>query len=73
MIKIKQKLSIFNDVTRIPETLTLFLENIARQLRYGTDDLINLLKKCSDAVSDSDFKEQLLHINKEISEMSLNN
>lgn len=74
-IKIKYKMSVFNetDFNRFPHALKLHLESLAPQLRFELDDLVMLLKQCSDAMSDFDFVKQLLLINSHISELSLDN
>lgn len=71
--KIKQKFSTFNDITNIPIHLKKVLKQMATQLKINYDELVLLLKKCSDALADKQFISEVLSINNEISEMSVNN
>lgn len=71
--KVKHKLSIFNESSAIPLSLKKTVAQVANQLRMHQDELLLLLKKCSDALADKQFIKEVLVINNEIGEMSLNN
>lgn len=73
IIKNKYMWSVFGDVSRLSPSLKHTIQVVANQLHMEYNELLLLLKKCADAVTDTDYMEQVLLINTEISEMSINN
>lgn len=49
------------------------IEQLAPQLKFTTDELLDLLKSISEVVLDQDFITQVLNINHNINEMSADN
>jgi hypothetical protein len=70
-VKVKQRLSVFIDPSRLPNSLQHHLECLAPQLRFELDDLVVLLQQCATALADFDFVKQLLLINSQIGELSV--
>lgn len=49
------------------------IEKLAPQLKFTTDELVDLLKSIAGVVLDQDFINQVLIINENINEMSADN
>lgn len=58
---------------QIPDNVMEHIEQLAPQLEFTTEELVDLLKSIAGVVLDQDFITQVLNINDTINEMSADN
>jgi hypothetical protein len=72
-VKVKQKIGTFKDVEKIPDSVKAHIEQLAPQLQFDTETLVNILHDIAEVIYDENFVKQVLAIEDLITEISADN